>query len=424
MQQQNNSRDTEKLQKISKKISNKIAAVLRGQWNNVFSGNKEGDTFFVYENEDDSSMFGRLGHLILWMTVVFAIVMLLWAKFAILEEVTVAQGQVIPSTKTQLVQNLEGGIIDQVLVKEGAVVDKGAVVVRMSSVKFMSAYREGLAKEAAMRIKISRLDAEVVGKNFTVDSKMKQNFHALVVSEEALYNSRQHEIQVFNSMRVSLQKEVKMLEPLVKDGTISKIELLRLEQRLNEIDSNIGKFRSMALQELNEARAELLRLQENNKSLQDQLTRTEVRSPVRGVVKQIYVYTAGGVVNPGMPLMEVVPLDDTLLVEAKVRPQDIGFLHPGQNAIVKITAYDFSIYGGLKGKLEHISADTALDAKGNSFYEIWVRTDRNYLEKYGKKMQIIPGMQVSVDILTGYKSVMDYILKPILKAKQTALRER
>lgn len=401
-----------------------LMLVLRGQWNVIFSNRRGKDAFFAYENEDDAQMFGKLGHLTLWVAVVFVVVMLVWAKFAILEEVTVAQGQIIPSSKTQLVQNLEGGIVDQVLVKEGAVVEKGQVLVRMNNVKFASAYREGLSKEAAMRIKIARLDAEINGKKFVTDAKLKKDFPSLVSSEEALYNSRQYELKVLNSMRVSLQKEIKMNEPLVKDGTISKVELLRLEQRLNEIDGNIGKFHSTALQELNAARAELSRLRETNTSLHDQLDRTEVRSPVRGIVKQIYVYTEGGVVNPGMPLMEVVPLDDTLLLEAKVRPQDIGFLHPGQDAIVKITAYDFSIYGGLKGKLEHISADTDADAKGNSFYEIWVRTDRNYLEKKGKKMQIIPGMQASVDILTGYKSVLDYILKPILKTKQTALRER
>ncbi len=367
---------------------------------------------------------GRFAHIILWGSVIFLAIMFCWAYFAVLDEVTTAQGKVIPSRKTQLVQNLEGGIVKQILVHEGQVVAKGQVLMRMNDVRFSSSYKEGELKELAMEIKIARLKAELDNKSFLVSEKYTKEFPDLVNSEKELYASKKRELDSLLSRRSLLVQEIDMTRPLLKEGAVSKVELLRLEQQLHEVNGAIDGFRSNSLQELNAAKAEESRLQENNVSLKDQLVRTELRSPVKGIVKQIYVTTVGGVVKPGMPLMEIVPLDDTLLVEAQVLPKDIGFLHPEQEAIVKISAYDFSIYGGLQGRVEHISADTTVDQKGNSYYEIWVRTKQNYLEKNGKKLRIIPGMQASVDILTGEKSVLDYLLKPILKTKQEALRER
>ena len=377
--------------------------------------------------KDESEYFklsGHFTHIILWGSIIFLAIMFCWAYFAVLDEVTTAQGKVIPSRKTQLVQNLEGGIVKQILVHEGQIVDQGQVLMRMNDVRFSSSYKEGELKELAMEIKIARLKAELNDKPFVVSEKYTEEFPDLVNSEKELYASKKRELSSLLNRRSLLVQEIDMTKPLLKGGAVSKVELLRLEQQLHEVNGAVDRFRSNSLQELNTARAEESHLQENNISLKDQLVRTELRSPVKGIIKQIYVATVGGVVKPGMPLMEIVPLDDTLLIEARVIPKDIGFLHPGQEAIIKISAYDFSIYGGLHGKVEHISADTTADQRGNSYYEIWVRTGQNYLERNGKKLRIIPGMQASVDILTGEKSVLDYLLKPILKTKQEALRER
>lgn len=381
--------------------------------------------YLLRERDDNFRISSKAGHIILWFCVVFLIVMLLWAYFAVLDEVTTAQGKVIPSQKTKLIQNLEGGLVKDILVHEGQIVNQDQILMRLSEVRFSSNFREGKLKEQALEIKIARLNAELNNKPFSTIPELAKEFPELVASEKQLYDSRRAELQTLYDNRKLLVREMQMTKPLLAEGAVSEVEVLHLQQRINEISSNIAKFRSQALQELNAAKAEESRTEEGNRSLKDQLARTEVRSPVKGIVKQIYVTTIGGVVNPGMPLMEIVPLADNLLVEARVRPKDIGFLHPGQKAVVKISAYDFSIYGGLDGKVEHISADTTTDQKGNSFYEVWVRTQKNYLQREsGEKLRIIPGMQATVNVLTGNKSVLDYLMKPILKTKQEALRER
>ncbi len=217
-----------------------------------------------------------------------------------------------------------------------------------------------------------------------------------------------------------------MTAPLVNKGAVSEVELLRIKRSENEIKSKILIFKRQALSELNKAKSELSALKESYVADKDRVNRTTVRAPLKGIIKQIKINTIGGVIKPGMDILEIVPLDDTLLIEAKIRPQDIGFIHPQQKAMVKITAYDYSIYGGLEGKVEHISADTIVDDKDNSYYLIQVRTNKNYLKgkHKDKSLYIIPGMLASVDILTGKKSVLEYLLKPILKAREKALRER
>ena len=376
------------------------------------------------QQNDDFKLSGHFGHLILLLITLFLVIMLVWAYFAVLDEVTTAEGKVIPSQKTKVVQNLEGGIVKDILVHEGQNVDQGQILMHLDDTRFSSSFREGKLKEQTMEIKIARLTSELNNKPFKISTELSKIFPELVATEKELYLSKQQELKSLQSKRALLLREIKMTRPLVKEGAVSEVELLRLQQQRHEVNGAIGRFRSLSLQELNAAKAEESRIEENNRALQYQLTRTEVLSPVKGIVKQVYVTTVGGVVKPGMPLMEVVPLDDSLLVEAQVKPRDIGFLHAGQEAIVKVSAYDFSIYGGLKGKVEHISADTTVDQRGNSYYELWVRTKKNYVQRNNEKLRIIPGMQVSVDILTGHKSVLDYLLKPILKTKQRALRER
>jgi adhesin transport system membrane fusion protein len=367
---------------------------------------------------------GVFSHVILWVALIFVIVFVVWANFASIDEVTRAPGQVISSRKTQIIQNLEGGIVSDILVSEGQVVKKGQVLVRIDSTKFASAYRSALLQSNVLAIKIARITAELNNAEFKPLTVWQREMPDLVQTEKNLYQSRHAERQALMNQRNLLNREIEMTKPLLETGAVSEVELLRLKQRYHDITLRLNQFNSLAIQELNQAKAQQARLNEDNVAFKDRLDRTLVRSPVRGIVKQIHVSTVGGVIQSGMSLMEIVPLDDTLLVEAKVRPNDIGFLHQGQEAIVKITAYDYSIYGGIQGYIEHIGADTVTDSRGQPFYEIWVRTRENRLQKNGKILRIIPGMQASVDVLTGKKTVLDYLLKPILKAKHNALRER
>jgi adhesin transport system membrane fusion protein len=412
------------------------------------------------------------GHLILWITILFVITASLWAHQSTLDEVTRGIGKVIPSHHVQVVQNLEGGIISEILIQEGDVVEQNQVLLRIDDTRFASSYREGQLKSSALQAKIARLSAEAKGKTFRLPKgKEKQ---ALFRDEQALAASRQSELQAnidilnqqkeqkkreineFKSKAQQLEnslalarKELNITEPLVEKGVMSEIELLRLQREvthlrgeleaarlsiprlqaaMRESDRKITElkinFRTTALAELNEIKAEVARVSESLRVDEHRVKRTAVRSPVKGTIKQIKVRTIGGVVQPGMDLVEIVPLDDTLLVEAQIRPSDIAFLHPGQKVMVKITAYDFSIFGGLKASLEHISADTIANERGESFFLIRVRTDRNYLGTEKNPLPIIPGMTVSVDILTGKKSLLTYLLKPIKKAQELALRER
>ena len=414
----------------------------------------------------------RFSHLILWITVLFFVSAGVWAYYSTLDEVTRGTGKVIPSSHVQVVQNLEGGIVSEILMKEGEIVKKGQVLLRIDDTRFASSYRESQVISSAMEAKRVRLTAESQGKPFKLSPKWKRR--ELFLNERALAQSRQQELQagvaILNQQQTQkkheikelkskqrhlqhsydlVQKELKITQPLVKKGVMSEVELLRLQReaslmkaelestrlsiprveaaiieadhKIEEIEVN---FRTQALAELNEIRAELSRMSESKRALKDRVTRTAVRSPVKGTIKQIKVTTIGGVVQPGMDLVEIVPLKDTLLIEAQIRPSDIAFLHPGQTAMVKLTAYDFSIFGGLKASLEHISADTIINERGEPFFLIRLRTDRNYLGTIESPLPIIAGMTVNVDILTGKKSLLDYLLKPIKKAQERALRER
>ncbi|HAT2129645.1 TPA: HlyD family type I secretion periplasmic adaptor subunit [Legionella pneumophila] len=367
-------------------------------------------------------------HIILWTSLLFFIVAIIWANYAILDEVTTGQGKVIPSSEVQVIQNLEGGIIQNIFVKEGQIVKKDQILMQIDNTRFMASYAEAEKKIDALEIEIIRLNAEISDTIPVFPDKFIKTYPHLVQDQLSLYESRMRELNQLKKSLELAQKELDLTRPLLKGGSVSEVEVIRLERSVSEIKGNIEKFKSEELDKLNKARTELFALIEANKADKDRLTRTTVRSPVYGIVKQIKTTTIGGVVQPGSDLLEIVPLDDTLLIEAKIRPSDIGFIHPGQKAMVKITAYDFSIYGGLEGVVEHISADTIIDEKTDkkeeSYYIVKVRTDKNYLGTEKKPLPIIPGMQATVDILTGQKSVLQYLLKPIIKAKQSALRER
>ncbi|MEF9901238.1 MAG: HlyD family type I secretion periplasmic adaptor subunit [Pseudomonas sp.] len=416
----------------------------------------------------------RIVRLTIWGVIAFFLFLGLWAHFAIIDEVTRGEGKAIPSSKLQKIQNLEGGIVAQIYAKEGQIVEEGAPLLRLDDTRFVSNVGETEADRLAMALRVERLSAEVEDRPLKIDEEIRKAVPSQADNEEALYRSRrqqledelggmheqlvqrQQELREFSSKqsqyRNSLQllrQEISMSEPLVAQGAISQVEVLRLkraevenrgqldatslaipraESAIKEVERKIdetrGKFRSDALTQLNEARTDLNKAKATGKALDDRVNRTLVTSPVRGIVKQMLVNTVGGVIQPGSDLVEIVPLDDTLLVEARVRPQDIAFLHPGQEAMVKFTAYDFTIYGGLKAKLEQIGADTITDEDNNTFYVIKLRTERSHLGSDEKPLLIIPGMVASVDIITGKKSVLSYLLKPIIRARAEALRER
>lgn len=416
----------------------------------------------------------RIVRLTIWGLLAFLLFALAWAHFAIVDEVTRGDGKAIPSSRLQKIQNLEGGIVAELYAHEGQIVDVGDPLLQLDDTRFASNVGETTADANALALRVERLTAEVEGREPSFPADIAAQAAALASNEMALFNSRQQQLRdelggleeqlvqrrqelremgskqgQFRSSLALLRKEIEMSEPLVASGAISPVEVLRLkraevesrgqldattlampraEAAIKEIDSKIGeargRYRSEALTQLNEARTDLTKLQSTGKALEDRVRRTLVTSPVRGVVKQLMVNTVGGVIQPGSDIMEIVPLDDTLLIEAKIRPQDIAFLHPGQEAVVKFTAYDYTIYGGLKARLEYIGADSVTDDEGNSFFLIHLRTDKSHLGTDDKPLLIIPGMVATVDIITGHKSVLSYLLKPIIRARAEALRER
>ncbi|WQG59239.1 HlyD family type I secretion periplasmic adaptor subunit [Pseudomonas sp. RTB3] len=417
----------------------------------------------------------RIVRLTIWGIIAFFVFLLLWAHFAIIDEVTKGEGKAIPSSKIQKIQNLEGGIVAQIYVHEGQIVEAGAPLVRLDDTRFASNVGETEADRVSMELRVERLSAVVDDRPLNITPAARKAVPNQAANEESLYLSRrqqladeigglqqqliqrQQELREFSSKQEQyrnslslLRQEIGMSEPLVKQGAVSPVEVLRLKRSevetrgqldgttlaipraqaaINEvqrkIDETRGRFRSEALTQLNEARTDLSKAQSTAKGLEDRVNRTMVTSPVRGIVKQMLVNTVGGVIQPGSDLAEIVPLDDTLLIEARIRPQDIAFLHPGQEAMIKFTAYDYTIYGGMKGKLEQIGADTVQDEeKKNTFYVIKLRTERSHLGTDEKPLLIIPGMVASVDIITGKKSVLSYLLKPIIKSRAEALHER
>jgi adhesin transport system membrane fusion protein len=368
----------------------------------------------------------KISHKLLWISAAFIIIAVVWAYFASLDEVTVANGKVIPSKQIQVIQNLEGGIIKEILVHQGQTVKQGETIVLLDNKRFASEYESAKHKQLGLQIKVLRLTAQVNGKPFVVPDDIQKANPELVASEMSLYNSQNDQVRSLEQRRDLVAKEKSMTEPLIKEGAVSKVDVIRLQESIEEIQNQISTTKSEMLDQLNTSKSELASLNSELEGIHDRYQRTTIVSPVRGIINEIYVTTVGGVIKPGENIMDIVPLDDTLLIEARVRPSDIGFIHVGQDATVKITAYDYSIYGGFKGKVEYISSDTLKDEKKDEYYyEMRVRTSQNYLKgKDGKLLYIIPGMTASVDILTGQKSVLDYILKPIIKAKQSALRER
>jgi adhesin transport system membrane fusion protein len=396
---------------------------------------------------------------------------IMYAAVAHVDEITKGEGKVIPSRQLQVLQSVDGGIVSEIMVREGQVVDAGQMLLRVDPTRFESSVNESNAQRFALQAKAARLRALVEGKPFEAPPEAEKNDPQMVAEERRLYENRASELnaqlsiarqqlsqrqQELVEMRAKRDqasqayelssRELAVTRPLIAAGAVSEVELLRLERdvarfrgerdmaaaQIQRSQAAIGEasrkieevelaFRNEAGKDLAETVAKLNALGESGIGLADKVKHAAIRSPVKGTVKRLLVNTVGGVVQPGKDVVEVVPLEDTLLLEAKVHPKDIAFLRPQQKAVVRFTAYDFSIYGGMDAVLEHIGADTVTDDKGNTYYIVRVRTTK---ARFAENLPIIPGMVAEVDIITGQKSILSYLLKPVLRAKLLAFTER
>ncbi|MCD1124878.1 HlyD family type I secretion periplasmic adaptor subunit [Jinshanibacter sp. LJY008] len=375
--------------------------------------------------------------IMLYLIGAILIIAIVWAKFARVEEITLGEGRIIPASREQIIQSLEGGILEELNVREGDIVEKGQVLLKIDPTRVGAIYREGVSKVIGLRATIARLRAEAYDTPLEFPPDVMA-VPSVLKDETQAYNSRKQTLdESVKTLRISLklaEDEINLSEPLMKKGLMSEVELLRMRRQANEfrlqISERQNRFRSEANAELNKFESELAQSLENVAAREDVMNRTTIVAPVRGTVNNIKVTTVGGVIQQGGEIMAIIPLEDQLLVEAKIKPSDVAFLHPGLPATVKITAYDYAIYGGLDGTLEHISADTLKDedkmrqGRGdNTYYRVLVRTNKAALTVKGKVFPIMPGMIATVEIRTGEKTILDYILKPVLKARE-AFRER
>lgn len=400
------------------------------------------------------------------------VLFIVWAALAQLDEVTRGEGRVIPSKQLQVLQSIDGGLVSEILVREGDIVEIDQLLIKIDETRFVSSVKENRAQYLGLLARAARLRAIVENSEFIPPEEVVAEMPEIAIQEGQLFAARRNELEANLSIaRQQLaqrqqelneatarraqaaqgydltSQELAQTRPLINSGAVSEVDLLRLERdvsryrgerdmataQITRIQAGINEarrkveevelsFRNEAGRELSEATTKLSGLAEGSVALSDRVKQSSIRSPVKGIVKRLLVNTVGGVVQPGKDMIEIVPLEDALLLEARVLPRDIAFLRPGQPAMVKFSAYDFSIYGGLDGTLEHISADTVTDDKGNAFYLVRVRTNK---PGFGDaNLPIIPGMVAEVDIMTGKKSVLTYLLKPVLRAKSVALTER
>ncbi|TDQ39288.1 HlyD family type I secretion periplasmic adaptor subunit [Tepidicella xavieri] len=409
-----------------------------------------------------------------WLLRIAALVVVLliaWAAVAEIDEVTRGEARVVPSSQVQIIQSVDGGVVEEIMAREGQVVEPGQLLLRVDTTRFASNLGESRANQLALRVKAERLQALIQNRPFNPASEWQREVPDIVAQERSLYDSRRAELSAQLSIAQSqlsqrqqelnevmarreqaerglqlTQRELQATRPMVATGAVSEVEVLRLEREvarlrgdLEQATAQISRVRAAIAEaqrrieevqlasrnqmgaELTETLGRLQALAEGGRALEDKVVKAEIRSPVRGTVKRLHINTLGGVVQPGREVVEIVPLDDALILEAQITPKDIAFLRPGLEAMVKFTAYDFAIYGGLKADVESISADSVVDDRGNAFYIVRLRTREASL---GDGLPIIPGMVAQVDILTGKKTVLDYLLKPVLRAKANALSER
>lgn len=433
------------------------------------------DTDFMSELEAATSLKPAFSSVLLLFSIVGLVVFgFLWAALSKVEEITRGHGQVVPSQEIQVVQSLEGGVLQEILVKEGDLVKKDQILLRISDVQFSSQEKGTEARFLELEAKKARLKAEASGEAFVVPDEISGKAPQIAANEKALYDSRQKELQNAYAIldnkinkasadlsevkaqigrlgqnKSSLQEELNITREMVKKRAVPKLEEIRLERELNDVsgqinaqsqkksgleaelrgsekerESQVDQFKSQALSELNGVETEIMGLKENLKSIGDRVSRAELRSPVDGVVNDIAISTIGGVVEPAQKLVEIVPVDDELKIIAKVVPKEVAFLRPGQDVKVKITSYDSQRYGSLKGKLVRIGANSVSDGEGNVFFEIEVRTEKNYMGSAENPLPITPGMVAETEVITGKRTILEYLMKPILKARDRAFTER
>ena len=409
--------------------------------------------------------------LVVRAALLIAAILIGWAAWAEVDEVTRGDARVVPSRQLQVVQSLDGGVVAEILVREGDVVEPGQLLLRIDETRATSGVRESAAQGIALRARSARLRALAEGVAFVPPSADNDTERAIVADERRLYEARREELANLLSInrqqlaqreqelaemqakRTSAQRglelaqqELAQTRPLLATGAVSQVDILRLERdvtrsrgdmeqataQIARVQAAIAEarrkaqetefgFRNEARKELADVLAKLGALNEGAVGLADRVQKAQVKSPVRGRVQRLLANTVGGVVQPGRDIVEIVPLDDALVLEARVAPKDIAFIRPGQPATVKFTAYDFSIYGGMDATVDNISPDTVVDERGNAFYLVRVRTAKS---SFSDKLPIIPGMTAEVDVLTGRKTVLSYLLKPVLKVREYALRER
>ena len=378
----------------------------------------------------------RMPYANLLLLVVIGIVaaFIVWAYQSQVSELTRGQGKVIPSGSTQIVQSLEGGIVDELLTQEGQYVESGSTLAKLNDTILQTSYRESLVERDYLVAKIARLDAESSGlAGIRFPEALIESCPELVASEQLLFDTRREKITSSQSrLRKSLdlkRKELDITRPLAESGVVSQVELLRLETMVNDLEGQIEREKSEYLNEVvsqnNEYKTSLSQIEQTILAYEDKIARVNIKAPVSGIVNKVHIKTLGGVLQPGAPIVEIVPAEDTLLIEAKISPSDIAFVKLDQEATVKLTAYDYSIYGGLEGFVERISADTFLNEEdGQSYYHILIRTGERSLKTTDQTFATLPGMIAQVDIKTGKKSILDYMLKPLLRAKMNAFTER
>ena len=396
-----------------------------------FRGRKSATNQHLPANE---ARFGNLSAII-WIVFFVLAIFGVWANWAKLDQITRAPGAVIASSKTQIIQSQEGGTINDLLVKEGDTVEADEVLLKFERTRFETSYLEARAKAAGLLATVARLQAEVLGTPLSFPPEVNQ-YPDFKKSQAMLFNKRQaaikEEISALEGMINLVQQELLMTEPLLKSGDVSRTDILRLQRQLVELKSQVSNKRNKYFQdaqaELSKAQEDLAGVQQSLTQRKSQLDLTELRAPVRGVVKNVRITTLGGVIRPGEEVMQIVPLEDDLVIQAKVSPADIAFLKPGQDVAVKIDAYDYTVYGELAGKLTYISADTLsedLRQGEQPYYRAQVRTvGRQFSGRPEEKLEIQPGMTATIEVKTGQRTVLQYLTKPVIKTLSQSLGER
>ena len=433
------------------------------------------DLDFMSELEAANSLKpGIASRIFLWTIVGLFCWVLVWASFSEVDERVRGMGQVMPSSDVQVVQSLEGGILSEILVSAGDRVGKDQVLLRIDDVQFASEGRGIEAQMTGLQAKRARLRAEASGKLFVISADLEKKYPDVAANEKKLYISRQGELEIalgiirdevreaeanlsevkagisrLAKSKKLLERQLKITDSLVEKKAVPEIESLKLERELNEVsgtlsgayqsrqslearlsaarqkeNGKLGAFKSQALGELNEVESRFASVRESLTSVSDKVRRAELKSPVDGIIQKLYVKTVGGVIQPAQKLVEIVPIADDLMIRAKIAPADVAFLKPGQDVKVKITAYDSQIYGSLNGKLERIGANTVEDGQGNIFFEIDVRTDKNYLGTEDKPLPISSGMVSETEVITGKRTILTYLMKPVLRTKDRAFTEK